>query len=788
MTTHGWMHYSKKILTLLTAMALLGLSACGDDDDSSGDNNGADNNGVDHCVDVTCEPPAASCQGNAVVTYSGAGVCDPEDGTCDFSEVAQLTECDSGEVCSNGQCIPDDADLCDGITCNDPPAASCEGTVAITYTGAGICQEASGTCDYSEVETRTDCADTAQECRDGGCVSVDPQTCDDITCEAPEDTCEGDVAVTYTGDGTCNEDDLSCDFSQVETRTDCAASGEVCQQGACVPEGTDPCESQTCEQPEDTCDGNTAVTYSDAGVCDSTDGSCDFSSVETRTDCGATSQVCQEGACVDPAGDDHSVNPGDLVITEFMADPATVSDSNGEYFEVYNTTDRVLHLNGLTIYDDGSDSFVVTHPSDDPIAVAPHSYFVFGNNADSDINGGLTIDYAYSGMTLANTDDEIIIARDLGGSEEAEIARVEYGPATDFPSKAAGISAQLGAEHGFNGIDNNDGTLWCHSRDAISSTNPDLGTPGAPNVDCALPTATVTIQDLQDESSPDHPVPGTPVIINGVTITALSDDDAWAQDPAGGPYSGIYLNVRSSDTDLLQVGDVVDITGTYTEAYSVTTIDTPVFTIQSSGAAPAPEVVSSSVFADPTSAEPWEGVLIRIAKPGVTNENPDAPDNHGEFRIDATLRVDEQLYDFNAAGHQPTNCDTFEQLSGVVHYTFGNYKLLPRDAADLPAPGALDISVDNEVEAASFGLSPKDICVLAGTEVHWSAGTGGGKELIESDPLTGDALASPNFTGYVGATSGLSHTFDQAGTLHYRAETNTGTLIDNGRVIVLEAP
>jgi|GEM_PF-3400158 len=784
MTTNGWTFYSKNIFTLLAAIALLGLSACGDDDD----NGGVDNNDVDHCADVTCVAPAPTCQGDSAITYTGTGTCDPEDGTCSFAEVAQTTDCtETGEICFEGACVPAGTDLCEGITCNNPPAASCDGDNAITYTGSGTCQPADGTCDYDAVAETTDCTATGDICFEGTCIDPDTDLCENLECIIPPATCDGDVAVSYSGEGTCQSEDGTCDYSDVETRVDCSESDEICFEGACVPADTDLCEDNSCEAPAASCDGNFAVSYSGEGTCQPADGTCDFSSVETRVDCGATSQICDAGTCVDADTDDHSVNPGDLVITEFMADPVAVNDTYGEYFEVYNTTDRILHLNGLTIYDDGSDSFEVTHPSDDPIAVAPHSYFVFGNNADSATNGGLTIDYAYSGMTLANGADEIIIAKDLGGAGEAEIARVEYGSSTDFPSKAAGISAQLGAEHGFDGIDNNDGTLWCHSRDAISSSNADLGTPGAANVVCTLPTATVTIQDLQDESSSNHPVPGTPVIITGVTITALSANDAWAQDPAGGPYSGVYLNVRNSDTDLLQVGDIVDIAGTYTEAYTVTTVDTPVFTIQSSGTPLEPEYVSSSAFADPAGAESWEGVLIRIAKPGVTNENPDAPANHNEFRIDATLRVDDQLYDYNGAGHQPTQCDTFAQLSGIVHFTFSNYKLLPRDAADFPAPGALDISTDNEV-ITYFSISPSSICVEPGTEVNWDTDGGGQVELTESNPATDAPLASPTFSGTVGGISGFSHTFNEAGITHYQALNNRGNSIGNGRVIVVEAP
>lgn len=43
--------------------------------------------------------------------------------------------------------------------------------------------------------------------------------------------------------------------------------------------------------------------------------------------------------------------PGDLIITEYMADPEEVPDSEGEYIELYNTTFYPVNLNGCVIQD-----------------------------------------------------------------------------------------------------------------------------------------------------------------------------------------------------------------------------------------------------------------------------------------------------------------------------------------------------------------------------------------------------------------------------------------------------
>ena len=53
-----------------------------------------------------------------------------------------------------------------------------------------------------------------------------------------------------------------------------------------------------------------------------------------------------------------TVVPGTLVISEFMANPAAVSDTAGEWLELFNTTPNAIDANGLTLTDNGSDLHV----------------------------------------------------------------------------------------------------------------------------------------------------------------------------------------------------------------------------------------------------------------------------------------------------------------------------------------------------------------------------------------------------------------------------------------------
>lgn len=114
-----------------------------------------------------------------------------------------------------------------------------------------------------------------------------------------------------------------------------------------------------------------------------------------------------------------SISPGDLIISEVMANPSAVSDAYGEWFELRNMTGSALDLSGLTLSDDGSNTHVIDNGG--PLIIAPYAYLVFGRNGDLALNGGYTADYVYSGFTLDNTSDEIVVS--AGG---VEIIRLEY--------------------------------------------------------------------------------------------------------------------------------------------------------------------------------------------------------------------------------------------------------------------------------------------------------------------------------------------------------------------------
>ena len=179
-------------------------------------------------------------------------------------------------------------------------------------------------------------------------------------------------------------------------------------------------------------------------------------------------------------------NPGDIVITEIMQNPSAVSDANGEYFEVYNSTSADIDLDGWVIRDDDSDS----HTIGSSVIVPAGGYAVLARNGDTGTNGGLTADYVYgTDITLANGDDEVVLECD-----GTEIDRVNYDGGPNFPDPN-GASMNLNPSN-LNATDNDTGSNWCESNSSYGDG--DLGTPGAANDACGSnspPTYDLSISD-----------------------------------------------------------------------------------------------------------------------------------------------------------------------------------------------------------------------------------------------------------------------------------------------------
>ncbi|MFX0557711.1 lamin tail domain-containing protein [Maribacter sp. CXY002] len=228
--------------------------------------------------------------------------------------------------------------------------------------------------------------------------------------------------------------------------------------------------------------------------------------------------------------------PPFIVINEIMQNPSAVADSAGEWFELYNAETTDIDINGWTIKDNDADSHVINNGG--ALIIPAGGYLILGNNADTGTNGGVALDYQYTGLFLANGDDEIVL---LDGSGKV-IDHIEYDGGPNFPDPTG---ASMALKNPTN--DNNVGSNWETSKNPFGSG--DLGTPGLSNDTPA------------DITPPVITCPGDIIISNDlgqcgamVNFTATATDDssftiAYNIDP-GSFFSVGTTTITATATDV----------------------------------------------------------------------------------------------------------------------------------------------------------------------------------------------------------------------------------------------
>ena len=191
-----------------------------------------------------------------------------------------------------------------------------------------------------------------------------------------------------------------------------------------------------------------------------------------------------------PGGDP---SPYDVVVTEVMVNPSAVSDSYGEWFELYNAGSSTVSMNGWLLLDNGSNEHNVTS-----ISIVTGEYIVFGRNTDSAVNGGYDADYVYSGFQLANSEDQI----KLIDAEGRIVDVIEYNSSFPYSSGASMYLKNITYD---NAVD----TSWAMSE--VEYGSGDLGTPGrawddtlstASNLDFGIPQTFVLYPSFPNPFNP----------------------------------------------------------------------------------------------------------------------------------------------------------------------------------------------------------------------------------------------------------------------------------------------
>ena len=172
------------------------------------------------------------------------------------------------------------------------------------------------------------------------------------------------------------------------------------------------------------------------------------------------------GGDLSPTGDGPGPAATSLVVTEFMADPQAVFDSQGEWFEIHNPTANEVDLDGWTIKDGKSDSHVIKGP----LSIKAGAYIVLARDKNAATNGGVQAAYQYDSFLLNNGGDQITLVDKSG----ATVNHLSYASSWGI---YAGVSNALKAPN----LDNTQQASWCNSGEKWSGSAGDTGSPGGPN-------------------------------------------------------------------------------------------------------------------------------------------------------------------------------------------------------------------------------------------------------------------------------------------------------------------
>ena len=101
---------------------------------------------------------------------------------------------------------------------------------------------------------------------------------------------------------------------------------------------------------------------------------------------------------------------GRIIISRVMADPAGVSDEMGEWIELTNVTPSPIDLRGWRLGSARDPGYVFSST----LIVAAHAVVILGRSGDVATNGGVRVRVVYSGITLANARDWLVLANPAG--------------------------------------------------------------------------------------------------------------------------------------------------------------------------------------------------------------------------------------------------------------------------------------------------------------------------------------------------------------------------------------
>lgn len=269
---------------------------------------------------------------------------------------------------------------------------------------------------------------------------------------------------------------------------------------------------------------------------------------------------------------------------------------------------------------------------------------------------------------------------------------------------------------------------WTFTNQAwISATNDSIPANNYAACSNQGPLPIQEIQRVPDPASNDtSPYVGQWVWVEGVATAGsdvfLSGSGAeiryYIEDPAGGPWSGLYVYKGSSHPSV-QEGDQVLLHGLVAEYQGVTELDLTgaggvQIVVSSGNPLPAPEILATGAYTPtgPATAEAYESVLIEFQGAVVTNDNL----GFGEWAFDdgsGEAHADDWSHYLT---YVPALGDLYGFIRGIGNYSYGEYKLVPRYDPDIDLDYAVTLIYHDLEQVVPDGVTMH----IAGNFNGWS--------------------------------------------------------------------
>jgi len=203
--------------------------------------------------------------------------------------------------------------------------------------------------------------------------------------------------------------------------------------------------------------------------------------------CSSDCMAISEMGCI---SDPLPGTEGDLVITEFMANPNTLSDSQGEWIEIYNPTSTTYNLETCYLMGSATEIAMINAP-----LLAPAGGFITLARTASP---GFTPDFVYSsGFNLNNSGGDTIALLCPSSGTDVTITEVIYTTSNSYPSSmpngsglALDPAVYTDGDPVVRFIEGDNGNNWCPGS---MSYNGDNGTPGAANMMCGIGSTALSV-------------------------------------------------------------------------------------------------------------------------------------------------------------------------------------------------------------------------------------------------------------------------------------------------------